>query len=144
MLNEKLNTLIAESMKEKNTAKTITLRGIKSEFVKKEKEGVTITETVEASILFKMIQQREDAITEFKKANRMDLVEKEQIELNIIKEFAPKQATDEEIINETEKVINSMGGTVTMKDMRTILSEVQKTYPTANGKIISEVVKRYV
>lgn len=143
MLNEKLNTLIAESMKAKDTARTITLRNIKSEFVKKEKDGKTITADVEASILLKMIQQREDAIAEFKKANRDDLVSKEQTELDIIKEFAPKVASDDEIIAETENVIAKMGGTVTMKDMRNILSEVQKTYPTANGKIISEIVKKH-
>lgn len=143
MLNEKLNGLIAESMKAKDTARTITLRNIKSEFVKKEKEGKEITEAIESTILLKMIQQREDAIAEFKKANRDDLVSKEQAELDIIKEFAPKVASDEEIIAETENVIAKMGGTVTMKDMRNILSEVQKTYPTANGKIISDVVKKH-
>ena len=30
-----------------------------------------------------------------------------------------------------------------MKDMKNILSEVQKVYPTANGKIISQVVKSH-
>ena len=34
-------------------------------------------------------------------------------------------------------------GTVTMKDMKNILAEVQKVYPTANGKIISQVVKSH-
>ena len=62
--------------------------------------------------------------------------------LNIIKEYAPKEVSEEEIVEETERIILKMGS-VTMKDMKNILSEVQKKYPTANGKIVSQVVKSH-
>lgn len=143
MLNEKLNSLIADAMKNKETNKVSVLRLIKNEFVKKEKEGKELNDIMEANILTKMIAQREDAISQFTKANRFDLVENEQAELSIIKEFAPKEASEEDIVNETNRIIESMG-VVTMKDMKTILSEVQKTYPTANGKIVSQIVKNHV
>ena len=143
MLNEKLNSLIADAMKNKETNKVSVLRLIKNEFVKKEKEGKVLNDIMEANILTKMIAQREDAISQFTKANRFDLVENEQAELSIIKEFAPKEASEEDIVNETNRIIESIG-VVTMKDMKTILSEVQKTYPTANGKIVSQIVKNHV
>ena len=142
MIYNQLNSLIAEAMKNKDNERVNVLRLIKSELVKKEKEGKELTEQIEASVLMKMVSQREDSIAQFTKANRMDLVENETKELNIIKEFAPKQVSDEDIIAETEKVISVMG-TVTMKDMKNILAEVQKVYPTANGKIISQVVKNH-
>ena len=142
MIYNQLNSLIAEAMKNKNNERVNVLRLIKSELVKKEKEGKELTEQIEANVLMKMVSQREDSIAQFTKANRMDLVENETKELNIIKEFAPKQVSDEDIIAETEKVISVMG-TVTMKDMKNILAEVQKVYPTANGKIISQVVKSH-
>lgn len=142
MIYNQLNSLIAEAMKNKDNERVNVLRLIKSELVKKEKEGKELTEQIEANVLMKMVSQREDSIAQFTKANRMDLVENETKELNIIKEFAPKQVSDEDIIAETEKVISVMG-TVTMKDMKNILTEVQKVYPTANGKIISQVVKSH-
>ena len=142
MIYNQLNSLIAEAMKNKDNERVNVLRLIKSELVKKEKEGKELTEQIEASVLMKMVSQREDSIAQFTQANRMDLVENETKELNIIKEFAPKQVSDEDIIAETEKVISVMG-TVTMKDMKNILAEVQKVYPTANGKIISQVVKNH-
>ena len=142
MIYNQLNSLIAEAMKNKDNDRVNVLRLIKSELVKKEKEGKELTEQIEANVLMKMVSQREDSIAQFTKANRMDLVENETKELNIIKEFAPKQVSDEDIIAETEKVISVMG-TVTMKDMKNILAEVQKIYPTANGKIISQVVKSH-
>lgn len=143
MLKDRIDSLIAEAMKSKESEKVAVLRLIKTELVKKEKEGKELTDLIEANVLMKMVSQREDSIDQFSKANRMDLVEKEQRELDIIKLFAPKQVSDEDIISETEKVISNMGGSVTMKDMKNILSEVQKVYPTANGKIISQVVKNH-
>lgn len=143
MLKDRIDSLIAEAMKSKESEKVAVLRLIKTELVKKEKEGKELTDLIEANVLMKMVSQREDSIDQFSKANRMDLVEKEQRELDILKLFAPKQVSEEDIISETEKVISNMGGSVTMKDMKNILSEVQKVYPTANGKIISQVVKNH-
>ena len=143
MLYNQLNSLIAEAMKNKENDRVAVLRLIKAELLKKEKEGKPLDETIEASVLMKMVSQREDSINQFKQANRMDLAENEQKELDIIKEFAPKQVSDEDITKETEKVIANMGGTVTMKDMKNILAEVQKVYPTANGKLISQIVKSH-
>lgn len=143
MLYTQLNSLIAEAMKNKENDRVNVLRLIKAELLKKEKEGKPLDETIEANVLMKMVSQREDSINQFKQANRLDLAENEQKELDIIKEFAPKQVSDEDITIETEKVIANMGGTVTMKDMKNILAEVQKVYPTANGKLISQIVKSH-
>ena len=123
MLYNQLNSLIAEAMKNKENDRVAVLRLIKAELLKKEKEGKPLDETIEASVLMKMVSQREDSINQFKQANRMDLAENEQKELDIIKEFAPKQVSDEDITIETEKVIANMGSTVTMKDMK-----MQKKY----------------
>ena len=144
MIYTQLNSLIAEAMKNKDNDRVNVLRLIKAELVKKEKEGKELTEAIEGTVLMKMVSQREDSINQFKQANRLDLAENEQKELDIIKEYAPKQVSDEDIIAETEKVIANMGGVVTMKDMKNILAEVQKIYPTANGKIISQVVKSHI
>lgn len=142
MLRTEIDKLIAEAMKSRNSVKLNTLRMIKSEFVKKEKDGITLTDIVESNILTKMVSQREEAIAQFKSANRTDLVESETLELEFLKSLAPKQATDEEIITETESIIANME-TVSMKDMKNILAEVQKKYPTASGKIVSQVVKAH-
>lgn len=145
MLYNQLNSLIAEAMKNKENDRVAVLRLIKAELLKKEKEGKPLDETIEASVLMKMVSQREDSINQFKQANRMDLAENEQKELDIIKEFAPKQVSDEEVIAETElqiDILKDVKGEVTMKDMKLIISLVQKVYPTANGKLISQIVKK--
>lgn len=145
MLREKLNELIKSAMLNHDTVRLEVIRSIKTAFTNFEKEGKELTDADESKILLKMVSQREDSIEQYNKGARYDLAEKEQNELNILKEYVPKQPTDEEITNLTKGVIAAFetqnGRKVEMRDMKTILAEVQKTYPSANGKIVSSVVK---
>lgn len=145
MLREKLNELIKNAMLSHNNTRLEVIRSIKTAFTNFEKEGKELTDADESKILLKMVSQREDSIEQYNKGVRYDLAEKEQNELNILKEYVPKQPTDEEITNLTKGVIAAFetqnGRKAEMRDMKTILAEVQKTYPSANGKIVSGVVK---
>lgn len=145
MIREKLNELIKSAMLNHDNVRLEVIRSIKTAFTNFEKEGKELTDADESKILLKMVSQREDSIEQYKKGVRYDLAEKEQNELNILNEYVPKQPTDEEITNLTKGVIVAFetqnGRKVEMRDMKTILAEVQKTYPSANGKIVSGVVK---
>ena len=146
MLSTRIDNLISESLKNQDHNRLFVLRLIKAELVKKEKDGVKLDEKSEGMILQKMISQREDSIKQYNSAGRKDLVESETIELNIIKEYAPKQVSDDEIKNKAREVINDLSKSkqITMKDTKEIISIVQETYPTANGKIISQVIKEFI
>ena len=143
-LKNQLDALIASAMKAKDNVRLETLKLIKHEFVKKEKDGVELTDAIEAQILNKMIAQRKDSIEQFTKGNRLDLVEGESAQIDIIKEFAPIEVSEDVLIDETKKVINELkaiNGSVSMRDMKTILSAVSAKYPTVNGKLVSTVLK---
>lgn len=149
LINE-IEALIPSAMKSGDTVRLNTLRDIKNNLFKAK---VAISKDYELSkaevdkIMLKMVSQMEESIVEFKKGNRNDLVEEYSAQLNIIKEFAPKVASDEEITSLTNNVISDYlkskgeGYTLSMKDMRPIMIEVQKTIPTANGGIISKILK---
>ena len=132
MLNTEINNLIADAMKNKNNELLNVLRLIKSEFTKAEKDGITLDEVTETKILLKMISQREDSIKQYIEGNRQDLVESEQKELDIIKEYTPKQPTREEIAEYTSATITTYklskekGFKLSMKDMEPILNIVQE------------------
>lgn len=145
MLREKLNELIKGAMLNHDNVRLEVIRSIKTVFTNFEKEGKELTDADETKLLLKMVSQREDSIEKYKEGGRNDLVEKEQNELNILNEFVPKQPTDEDIANLTKKVIADFetqnGRKAEMRDMKVILAEVQKTYPSASGKVVSGVVK---
>lgn len=143
-MKEKIVDLMKESMLKKDSTRTNVLRAIKTAFTNFEKEGKILTEADEVKILMKLKSQREDAINQFKSANRQDLVDNEQKELDILIEYIPKQPSEDDIKEYTQSIIDRLkttNGSITMKDMKSILSEVQQKYPTVNGKIVSECVK---
>lgn len=140
LLRDKLTELIGESMKARNHERTETLRLIKAELLKAETaDRNAYNEQVETKTLLKMIASHKDSIAQF--AGRQDLIDKEEAELKIIQEFAPKEVSEEEIIAYTKEVISNRENKPTMKDMKDILSTVQAKYPTANGKTVSSVLK---
>jgi uncharacterized protein YqeY len=126
-----INKHIAEAMKSKDRERLSTLKLIKTELVKAEKDGITLDETKEAKILMKMVDQRKESISQYIKGGRNDLAEAEQKEIDVIKEYIPEQPTDEEIEAYTNDAINNYviekgdDYQVSMKDMKAILSIVQ-------------------
>jgi uncharacterized protein YqeY len=145
-----INRQIAEAMKKRETDRLGTLKLIKAELVKAEKDGIAIDDTKEAKILMKMVDQRKESISQYIKGGRSDLAEAEQKEIEVIKEFIPEQPTDEEIEKYTYDAIdayieqNDADYQISMKDMKAILSMVQEKYPMANGKIVSKVLKEKI
>lgn len=145
-----INRYIAEAMKKRETGRLGTLKLIKAELVKAEKDGIKLDDAKETKILLKMIEQRKDSIAQYLKGGREDLAESEQNEIKVIEEFVPEQPTEEEIEKYTEDAIdayieqNDADYAISMKDMKAILSMVQERYPMANGKIVSKVLKNRI
>lgn len=145
-----INKLIADAMKSHDRERLETLKLIKSEIVKVEKSGETIDDAKELKILLKMIDQRNESIKQYKNAGRQDLADEEQKEINVISQFIPTQPSDEEIAACTKNCIkefvamNDSDWKLSMRDMKTVLTKVQETYPMANGKIVSKVLKEYI
>lgn len=146
LLIENITPLIAEAMKAKDNVRLETLKLIKASLVKAQKDGIELNEVSEGKIINKMIKQSEDAIDQFTKGGRTDLADAEKAQLMVIKEFAPVEASDDEIIACVKAQchnLNSEGIVVDMKQMKNIMSIVQGLYPTASGKLISEVVRNW-
>ena len=123
-----------------------TYKLIKTEFLRwvKDNPDKNFNEAVEAKILKKMHTQRMESAELYEKAGRNSLAENEKFEASVIEQFLPKEPSEEEITKETTSIIeNEFKGSVTMKDMKRILSLVQIKYPGASGKIVSNIVKSY-
>ena len=145
---KEIQDLISQALKAGDTRKLNTLRLIKSEFLLAEKNKVEITDSVEIKILSKMITQRQDSIEQYKKANRLDLVQKEEEEINIIKQYLPEQPSEEFLKNYIRKCIDvykETNSNVSVKDTKTIMNIVKEKYDfPIVGKLVSEVLKEYV
>ena len=133
-----------DAMKAKNEATLRGLRAIKAEIIKAKTEpgaGGEVSEEKELSLLQKMMKQRRDSLDIYHQQNRMDLVQKEQEEMDVIEKFLPKQLTADELRTELQQVITETGAT-SPADMGKVMGAANKKLAgRADGKTISAMVK---
>ena len=93
-------------------------------------------------LLSGMVKQRRDSIEQFEKGGRSDLVEKEEAELNVIREFMPAQMSEAEldaIIADTIRETGAAG----VRDMGKVMKILMpKVTGKADGKTVGEKVKK--
>lgn len=123
-LKNKIDIQIKESMLNKNKSRLIALRAIKSAILLSEKSGEK-ADLDEIKLLMKLIKQRKDSLKLYLEQNRQDLADKEQIEIDIIEEFLPKQLSDEDLEKEIEIIIREVRAE-SMKDMGKVMASANK------------------
>ena len=97
-IKDRLQEDIKTAMREKDDSKRSALRFIMAALKQKEvDERVELTDADVLKILDKMTKQRRDAITQFTAANRQDLADKEQYELDILQQYLPKALSHTEV-----------------------------------------------
>ena len=147
MKNE-LNSLIMQAMKEHNTSRTETLRAIKTAFMNwqtsKEHAGQELTEADEIQIIKKLVKQREESVEQFIAARRGELVNEEQKQIMILKEFLPAEATEEDIVRAFLQVKDANGIEPIKKNMGVFVKEIKKALPTADGKLVAMTVQKHL
>lgn len=123
-LKNTIDIQIKESMLNKNKSRLIALRAIKSAILLSEKSGEK-ADLDEIKLLMKLIKQRKDSLKLYLEQNRQDLADKEQIEIDIIEEFLPKQLSDEDLEKEIEIIIKEVRAE-SMKDMGKVMASANK------------------
>lgn len=143
MLKEKLMDDLKNSMKSKNEIRKNTVQMIRAAILQVEKNnGITIEDDKILEIIAKEVKSKKEALKDFEKAQRQDLINQTNIEIEILQEYLPRQLTEEEIKIELEKIISNLGAT-TMKDMGMIMKEAKSKMGTsADGKTINEIAKK--
>jgi uncharacterized protein YqeY len=142
-LREKILEDLKNAMKSKAADRLSAIRLLQAAIKNREIElrPNSITEQDIISVVKKSAKQRKDSITEFEKAGRMDLVDKEKFELTVLEEYLPQQMSTEQVTQIVDEVIKSSGAT-TLKQMGAVIKEVMtKTNGQADGKLISDLVK---
>lgn len=120
-----------------STAKAAVLLVEKTNNVKLEEDEVI-------SILAKEIKQRREAMLEFEKGNRQDLVDQNKAEIEILLKYLPQQLSEEEVKQIVKESAEEVGAN-SIKDMGKVMSAVKpKVLGKADGKLVSQIVKEYL
>lgn len=131
------------AMKKKDAITKNTIQMIRAAILQTEKDKqIELDDNAILEIVSKQVKQKNDALEQFEKANRQDLVEQTKLEINILKEYLPKQLSKEEV----EQIVVDLSRTLgifDMKGMGTLIKSAKaKIGAGSDGKTISEVVKK--
>lgn len=103
--------------------------------------GKPLSDQEVVGVLQKQAKQRRESIVEFEKANRTDLVQREQAELELIEAYLPEQAGPAEIEAAARKVIQETGATGHRDIGKVMPALVRQFAGRADGKAINEIVR---
>lgn len=137
-ITEDMKTAMKSQAKERLAAIRLILAAFKQVEVD---ERIVIDDERALVILSKMVKQRQDSINEYQKANRQDLVEKEQFEIDIIKTYLPAPLSEAEIKQLIQEAIAASGAS-SMQDMGKVMAALKpKVQGRADMGAISSKIK---
>ncbi|MDR0419508.1 MAG: GatB/YqeY domain-containing protein [Prevotellaceae bacterium] len=144
-LEQQISNDIKTAMLARESAKLEALRAIKAAILlaKTEKGGTgELSSETEIKLLQRLVKQRKESAEVFGQNNRPELADKEKYEAQIIEAYLPKQMSEEEIFEEVKKIIAETGAS-SVKEMGRVMGIASKSLAgKANGKLISEAVKK--
>ncbi len=145
MTKSDLQSELKTAMLEKDQIRTSVLRMLISAIgyyeTQKGGAGYTATDEDVMIVIQKEAKQRRDAIIEFEKAGRHELVEKEKRELLILQKYLPEQMNEGEIRDLVKDAITKTGAK-NQSDMGKVMGVLMpNTKGKADGAIVSKIVR---
>lgn len=146
MNKQKFQEELRQSMLARDELKTSVLRMLLSAInyfeIQKGGAGYEATEEDILNVVQTQAKQRRDSIESFKQANRNELAEKEEKELQILGNYMPAQMEEEEITKLVKEAINEVNAT-TPQDMGKVMAALMpKVKGKADGNIVSGIVRK--
>ena len=133
MLRERLKDALTSAMKTKDTATVATVRLILAALKDRDIAGRSkgnlagVGDDEVLTLLQSMIRQRHESVEVYKTAQRLDLAQQEEHEIEIIGQFLPAQLDEAEIAAAIEAVIAEIGAS-TLKDMGRTMAALKERH----------------
>lgn len=144
-LKERLLNDLKQSMKEKDTIKKSCVTMVRAAILQAEKDKkVELKDDEIVDIIAKQLKQRRDSLQDFKKADRQDLIEQTQKEIDVLTKYLPQQLSEDEIKQIVIETIREVGAT-SMKGMGKVMGAIMpKVKGKADGSLVNKFVKQYL
>lgn len=132
-MRSRVNEALKQAMRDKAAARLSTLRLINAAIKDKEiasrsdgNEG-SVSDTEVLAILGKMTKQRQESARIYEEGGRLDLAERELLEITVIEEFLPSQLDDEQVAAAINKAVQDSGAE-SIRDMGKVMAKLKGAY----------------
>jgi uncharacterized protein YqeY len=135
---------IGDAMRRKDQATLAPLRMLKAAIINREVEkGRALDDSESLQVVQSLVKQRRDSIEQFRAGGRMDLVAREQAEVEFLSQFLPPAADEATVARAIEAAITETGASGP-KDIGKVMKNVMGRLSgvTVDGRIVSDAVKR--
>jgi len=142
-LKENLLSDMKVAMKEKDVLRKNTVQLVRGSILQKEKDTrEEVSEEQILDIIMQEIKKRKDALLDFEKGNRQDLVIEANSEIDVLMGYLPKQLLDDELLVIVRETITEVGA-ASMKDMGKIMTAITpKVKGKADNSKVSKMIKQ--
>lgn len=141
-LLEQLNQDMKQAMKNKEKDKLAVIRMVKAALQNEaiKSSHAELSNEEELTVLSRELKQRKDSLLEFKNADRLDLVEKTQAEIDILVDYMPEQLSEEEVSEIVKQTILEVNAT-SKADMGKVMGALMpKVKGKADGSLVNKLV----
>lgn len=152
-----INEFIKQALKSQNKTELRAYRNLKAEFLKAEtaKNAKPIDEAAEIGIIKKYCDKLSQSIEQFQKAHRQDLAFEYMSEREVLRKLLPEPVNESQIVWELfhgwygQTPSGAVCSAVHLmkipkKEMGNAIKHLKARFPQADGKMISEIVKKYI
>lgn len=144
-LHENIQNQIKDSLKAGDKVRLEVMRGLSTAFINElvatghTPQGILSDEQA-VMVIARLAKQRKDSIEQFTKGGRLDLVEEEKSQLEILSEFLPKLMEKNEIEDFVKNKISELGGIDPSKKGMFMSSLMKDLKGKADGGMVKEIV----
>ena len=145
-LSDRISEDLKAAMKAQDAARTAVLRMAKAALMNRQIDKKAPLDDPEATrVLQGLVRQREDSVEQFRNANRLELVAKEEAELQVLKAYLPAEASSADVEAAVEQAVRETGAS-SAKDMgrvmKAAMAVLQAAGKPADGKKVNEAARR--
>lgn len=142
-LKEKLTEDFKTSMRNKDTIRKNTITMVRAAIKQREvDERIQLEDEEIIDIISKQLKEKKNAIEDFKKGERQDLVDLTEKEIAILLEYLPEQLTEDEIEKIVRETINEVNAK-SMKDIGLVMKSVMpKVKGRTDGNAVNKIVRK--
>jgi len=145
-LVDRIQQDLTAAMKAREAERTSALRMAKAALMNREIEKRSPLDDAEAArVLQALVRQREDSVFQFRRANRPELVQKEENEITLLKSYLPAEASEADIQAAVEKAVAETGAASPKdmgKAMKAALAALEAQGTPADGRKVSDAMRK--
>jgi uncharacterized protein len=142
-LKDQITEDMKTAMRAKDAPRLLTIRGLLAALKQKEvDERIVLDDAQVIAIIDKLIKQRKDSISQFAAAGRVDLVDTETAELQVLESYLPQRLSAQEITLQVAAIVDALG-VLGPGDMGKVMAAVKMQLAgKADMALVSAAVKQ--